>query len=72
MQMWKKKYTGYIGLLLVTKADLWLIVQVLSGHAYLVGEKLSCADVLLVECTLMLEEKFPSILLDFPNIKVNV
>lgn len=28
------------------------------------------ADVLLLECTLMLEEKFCGILADFPNIKV--
>lgn len=36
------------------------------------GGKLSLADVLLLECTLMLEEKFPDILKDFPNVKVNV
>lgn len=29
------------------------------------------ADVLLLECTLMLEEKFCDILADFRNIKVN-
>lgn len=39
---------------------------------YLVGGKLSVADVQLFECTLMLEEKFPGILGDFRNIKVNV
>lgn len=39
---------------------------------YLVGGKLSLADVLLVECTLMLEEKFPDILKEFPNIKVRL
>ena len=44
----------------------------LSGSIYLVGGKLSCADVQLLECTLMLEEKFPAILSEFPNVKVNV
>lgn len=34
------------------------------------GGKLSIADVLLLECTLMLEEKFTSIMADFRNIKV--
>uniref|UniRef100_A0A1A7X9T1 Glutathione S-transferase n=1 Tax=Iconisemion striatum TaxID=60296 RepID=A0A1A7X9T1_9TELE len=43
--------------------------KALSGPVYLVGGKLSLADVLLLECTLMLEEKFPAILADFPNIK---
>ncbi|XP_031598744.1 glutathione S-transferase 3 [Oreochromis aureus] len=43
--------------------------KALTGPVYLVGGKLSLADVLLVECTLMLEEKFPDILKDFPNIK---
>lgn len=37
---------------------------------YLVGGKTSMADVLLLECTLMLEEKFCGILADFPNTKV--
>ena len=46
--------------------------QALSGPVYLVGGKLSCADVQLMECTLMLEEKFPAILADFRNVKVNV
>nr|XP_057914647.1 glutathione S-transferase, alpha tandem duplicate 1 [Doryrhamphus excisus] len=41
----------------------------LCDHIYLVGGKLSLADVLLLECTLMLEEKFPGILGDFRNIK---
>lgn len=49
-----------------------LTPQVLAGSIYLVGGKLSCADVLLLECTLMLEEKFTGILADFPNVKVNV
>lgn len=44
--------------------------QVLSETVYLVGGKTSMADVLLLECTLMLEEKFCGILADFPNIKV--
>ncbi|XP_040906503.1 glutathione S-transferase, alpha tandem duplicate 1 [Toxotes jaculatrix] len=43
--------------------------KVLSGPVYLVGGKLSIADVQLVECSLMLEEKFPDILSGFPNIK---
>uniref|UniRef100_A0A3Q0SE73 Glutathione S-transferase n=1 Tax=Amphilophus citrinellus TaxID=61819 RepID=A0A3Q0SE73_AMPCI len=43
--------------------------KALTGPVYLVGGKLSLADVLLVECTLMLEEKFPAILKDFSNIK---
>ncbi|XP_071336900.1 glutathione S-transferase 3-like [Trachinotus anak] len=43
--------------------------KALSGPIYLVGGKLSFADVELLECTLMLEEKFPAILADFPNIK---
>ncbi|NP_001316272.1 glutathione S-transferase, alpha tandem duplicate 1 [Kryptolebias marmoratus] len=43
--------------------------KALSGPVYLVGGKLSLADVLLLEATLMLEEKFPEILADFPNVK---
>lgn len=43
--------------------------KALSGPTYLVGGKLSCADVQLLECTLMLEEKFPAILGDFHNVK---
>ncbi|XP_062256491.1 glutathione S-transferase A4-like [Platichthys flesus] len=43
--------------------------KALSGPVYLVGGKLSCADVQLMECTLMLEEKFPAILADFSNVK---
>ncbi|XP_030603511.1 glutathione S-transferase A2-like [Archocentrus centrarchus] len=43
--------------------------KALTGPVYLVGGKLSLADVLLVECTLMLEEKFPAILKDFSNVK---
>ncbi|XP_068579767.1 glutathione S-transferase A4-like [Cebidichthys violaceus] len=43
--------------------------KALSGSIYLVGGKMSCADVQLLECTLMLEEKFPAILADFHNIK---
>ena len=59
---------------IITKPDINLCktYQVLSGSAYLVGGKLSCADVQLLECTLMLEEKFPAILADYPNIKVKV
>lgn len=44
--------------------------QVLAGQIYLAGGKLTYADVLLLECTLMLEEKFTGILADFPNTKV--
>lgn len=43
--------------------------KALSGSTYLVGDALSCADVHLIDCTLMLEETFPEILADFPNIK---
>ncbi|XP_040033814.1 glutathione S-transferase, alpha tandem duplicate 1 [Gasterosteus aculeatus] len=43
--------------------------KALSGPIYLVGGKLSCADVQLLECTLMLEEKFPEILAEFGNVK---
>ncbi|KAI3363138.1 hypothetical protein L3Q82_011790 [Scortum barcoo] len=43
--------------------------KALSESVHLVGGKLSCADVELLECTLMLEEKFPAILADFPNVK---
>lgn len=43
--------------------------KALTGPVYLVGAKLSYADVLLLECTLMLEEKFPAILKDFPSVK---
>uniref|UniRef100_A0A8C6LJN5 Glutathione S-transferase n=1 Tax=Nothobranchius furzeri TaxID=105023 RepID=A0A8C6LJN5_NOTFU len=46
--------------------------KALSGPVYLVGGKLSLADVQLLECTLMLEEKFPAILADFPNTKVSL
>ncbi|XP_019726229.1 glutathione S-transferase A4-like [Hippocampus comes] len=41
----------------------------LLSHIYLVGGRLSVADVLLMECTLMLEEKFVGILADFRNVK---
>ncbi|XP_037127724.1 glutathione S-transferase, alpha tandem duplicate 1 [Syngnathus acus] len=41
----------------------------LLDHIYLVGGRLSVADVLLMECTLMLEEKFVGIFADFPNVK---
>ncbi|CAL8359945.1 unnamed protein product [Boreogadus saida] len=43
--------------------------KVVSGSIFLVGGQLSCADVQLMECSLMLEEKFPGILAQFPNIK---
>ncbi|XP_008320262.1 glutathione S-transferase 3-like [Cynoglossus semilaevis] len=43
--------------------------KALSGASYLVGDSLSRADVHLLECSLMLEEKFPEILSKFPNIK---
>lgn len=41
----------------------------LSGCSYLVGGKMTYADVLLLEGTLMLEELFPQILNNFPNVK---
>ncbi|XP_072292463.1 glutathione S-transferase 3-like [Eucyclogobius newberryi] len=43
--------------------------KALSGPVFLVGGKMTVADVLLLECTLMLEEKFPNILAKFSNIK---
>ncbi|TNN56161.1 Glutathione S-transferase A4 [Liparis tanakae] len=43
--------------------------KALSGPIYLVGGKLSCADVQLFECTLMLEELFCGVLKDFSNVK---
>ncbi|XP_020316416.1 glutathione S-transferase 3-like [Oncorhynchus kisutch] len=43
--------------------------KVLIGSQYLVGFQLSCADVQLLETTLMLEEKFPTILSKFPAVK---
>ncbi|XP_070696843.1 glutathione S-transferase A4-like [Pempheris klunzingeri] len=43
--------------------------KAVTGHIYLVGGKLSVADVQLLECTLMVEEKFPGIMADFPNLK---
>ncbi|KAK0133688.1 Glutathione S-transferase 3 [Merluccius polli] len=43
--------------------------KAVSGSIFLVGGQLSCADVQLMECSLMLEEKFPGILAQFPNIK---
>ncbi|KAM3606054.1 uncharacterized protein V6R79_009907 [Siganus canaliculatus] len=43
--------------------------KALIKSIYLVGGKLSMADVLLMECTLMLEEKFTGILGDFRNTK---
>lgn len=43
--------------------------KVLSGSVYLVGGRLSCADVQLLECSLMLEEQNSEVLADFPNVK---
>ncbi|XP_073337511.1 glutathione S-transferase 3-like [Pagrus major] len=52
-----------------TERYLPVFEKVLSGQIYLVGGKISVADVLLFECTLMLEEKFAGILGDFRNVK---
>merc|ERR1739838_948555 len=52
-----------------TERYLPVFEKALCGPTYLVGGKLSCADVELLECTLMLEEKFPGILSQFPNVK---
>merc|ERR550519_3062128 len=52
-----------------TERYLPVFEKALSGPTYLVGDQLSCADVELLECTLMLEEKFPEILSQFPNVK---
>uniref|UniRef100_A0A4W5QUS4 glutathione transferase n=1 Tax=Hucho hucho TaxID=62062 RepID=A0A4W5QUS4_9TELE len=43
--------------------------KALFSSQYLVGNQLSCADVQLLETTLMLEEKFPTILSKFPVVK---
>ncbi|XP_053731313.1 glutathione S-transferase 3-like isoform X2 [Synchiropus splendidus] len=43
--------------------------RVLSRSDYLVGGRLTLADVQLLECSLMLEENFPDVLSGFPNIK---
>ncbi|KAG7248051.1 hypothetical protein CRUP_011541, partial [Coryphaenoides rupestris] len=43
--------------------------KALCGPVFLVGGQLSVADVQLMECSLMLEEKFPGVLAKFPNIK---
>uniref|UniRef100_A0A3Q4BB63 Glutathione S-transferase n=1 Tax=Mola mola TaxID=94237 RepID=A0A3Q4BB63_MOLML len=43
--------------------------KALTGPMYLVGGRLSYADVLLLECSLMLEEKFPGMFADFPSVK---
>ncbi|CAN9499871.1 unnamed protein product [Ophioblennius macclurei] len=43
--------------------------KALTGPVHLVGGRLTCADVYLLECTLMLEEKFTGILADFPALK---
>ncbi|XP_066552677.1 glutathione S-transferase 3-like isoform X1 [Amia ocellicauda] len=43
--------------------------KALASSDYLVGNQLSCADVHLFECILMLEEKFPSVLSNFPRLQ---
>ncbi|XP_030627053.1 glutathione S-transferase 3 [Chanos chanos] len=43
--------------------------KALANVEFLVGNKLSCADVLLLEATLMLEEKWPTILTNFPKLQ---
>ncbi|XP_062319175.1 glutathione S-transferase A1-like [Osmerus eperlanus] len=43
--------------------------KALRGSQYLVGDQLSCADMHLLEATIMLEEKFPEILTNFPNVE---
>ncbi|KAI5108539.1 glutathione S-transferase, alpha tandem duplicate 1, partial [Silurus meridionalis] len=43
--------------------------KALAHSQYLVGNELSCADVHLLEMTLMLEELFPTILSTFPKIQ---
>ncbi|KAG9335834.1 hypothetical protein JZ751_003588 [Albula glossodonta] len=44
-------------------------VGALTGAEYLVGSQMTCADVHLFEATLMLEEKFPTVLCNFPHIQ---
>ncbi|XP_056466208.1 glutathione S-transferase Yc-like [Gadus chalcogrammus] len=46
--------------------------KAVSGSIFRVGGQLSCADVQLMECSLMLEERLPGILAQFPNIKVQL
>ncbi|XP_074531733.1 glutathione S-transferase A3-like [Halichoeres trimaculatus] len=43
--------------------------KALAGTEYLVGGRMSMADVQLLECSLMLEEEFPGILDAFSNVK---
>ncbi|XP_028846789.1 glutathione S-transferase 3-like [Denticeps clupeoides] len=43
--------------------------KALTGSQFLVGDKLSCADVHLMEASLMLEENLCTILSSFPNVK---
>ncbi|XP_027021432.1 glutathione S-transferase, alpha tandem duplicate 1 [Tachysurus fulvidraco] len=43
--------------------------KALAHSQFLVGSQLSCADVHLLEATLMLEELFPTILFTFPKIQ---
>ncbi|KAK3554709.1 hypothetical protein QTP70_032627 [Hemibagrus guttatus] len=43
--------------------------KALAQSQYLVGSQLSCADVHLLEATLMLEELFPTILSTFPKLQ---
>ncbi|XP_074531802.1 glutathione S-transferase-like [Halichoeres trimaculatus] len=43
--------------------------KALAGAEYLVGGRMSMADVQLLECSLMLEEQFPGILGAFSNVK---
>ncbi|XP_071769096.1 glutathione S-transferase 3-like [Centroberyx gerrardi] len=52
-----------------TERYLPVFEKALTGPIYLVGGKLSCADVELLECSLMLEEKFAGIFAQFPNTK---
>lgn len=40
----------------------------LWAHIPSVGGKLSCADVQMLKCTLMLDEKYPAPLAYFPNV----
>ncbi|XP_074531295.1 glutathione S-transferase alpha I-like [Halichoeres trimaculatus] len=43
--------------------------KALAGTKYLVGGRMSMADVLLLECSLILEEEFPGIICESSNIK---
>lgn len=68
----EKKVDTFVQVVLHKEAVLVIFSQALISSQYLVGYQLSCADVQLLETTLMLEEKFPTILSKFPIVKVKL